>query len=113
MLLLFTDAGLGTTFGGKLALRAGGRRHWSIEGHIKESKGVNAVYSAILLALNIGLAWFSRVRCCHEWMRTLVLQRALGLVVVIGLAVAGLVWPGGEPTSSWGHSANGAIRTDN
>ena len=88
---------------------------WSIVGQIKESKGgrVNAVCSAILRALNIGLTWFSRVRCCHEWMRTLELQRALGLVVVIGLAVAGLVWPGGEPTSSWSHSANGAIRTDN
>ena len=52
---------------------------WSIVGHIKEIKGgrviyVNAVCSAILRALNIGLAWFSRVRCCHEWMRTLVLQ---------------------------------------
>ena len=26
LVLLFTDAGLGTTFGGELALRAGGRR---------------------------------------------------------------------------------------
>ena len=86
---------------------------WSIVGQIKESKGgrVNAVctaYYAVRFCLHWKLALPSSAGCVvvmSGW--ELWYCRALGLVVVIGLAVAGLVWPGGEPTSSWSHSANG------